>query len=194
MLGSTARRFSGSRQRRSLVLLSALVCGIATGATARNQGGHMKIESSAFGPMKAIPAKHTCEGDDVSPPLAWSGLPEGTKTLALIIDDPDAPDPKAPRRVWVHWVLFNIPAVAVGLDENATQLPLGTRVGVNDWKNAKYQGPCPPIGKHRYFHKLYALDTPIELDRPTKKELEAAMVGHILGTAELVGTYEKTKK
>jgi Raf kinase inhibitor-like YbhB/YbcL family protein len=154
----------------------------------------MQITSSSFTHQGAIPAKYTCEGSDTSPPLAWSGVPSSANSLALIVDDPDAPDPKAPKMTWVHWVVFNLPPIAGGLAEAAKPLP-GTAVeGLNDWKRAEYGGPCPPIGRHRYVHKLYALDTQLELKRPTKAELEAAMKGHILAQAELIGTYEKSKK
>ena len=141
-----------------------------------------------------IPSKYTCEGEDISPPLTWSGTPEGTKSFALIIDDPDAPDPAAPRMTWVHWVLYNLPSTVSELPEGALSetLPPGTREGQNDWKNLGYGGPCPPIGRHRYFHKLYALDVVLpELGAATKQELEEAMQDHILAKAMLVGTYEK---
>lgn len=151
----------------------------------------MKLESPMFQPMGSIPQKYTCEGQDTAPPLAWHGVPEDAKSLALIVDDPDAPDPKAPKMTWVHWVVFNIPIIASGLPEGGRPLPAGAVEGVNDWKRTGYGGPCPPIGRHRYFHKLYALDTTLQLKQPTKTELEAAMTGHILAHAELVGTYEK---
>jgi Raf kinase inhibitor-like YbhB/YbcL family protein len=159
----------------------------------RKQGAGMKLESAAFGAMGEIPKKYTCEGQDIAPPLAWSQLPHETKSLALIVDDPDAPDPKAPKMTWVHWVVFDIPSFAPGLPEGG-RLPAGAREGQNDWKRVGYGGPCPPIGRHRYFHKLYALDTELQLERPTKAELEAAMAGHILATAELIGTYQKQKR
>jgi len=153
----------------------------------------LSITSESFAAQGEIPRKYTCEGDDVSPPLSWSGAPAGTKSLALIVDDPDAPDPKAPRMTWVHWVLYNLPPTAAGLAKAVKTLPAGTQSGKNDWGRAGYGGPCPPIGRHRYFHKLYALDTLLEgLATPTKAELERAMAGHILGQAELVGTYIKT--
>lgn len=151
----------------------------------------MKLESPSFAHGTEIPRKHTCEGDDVSPALMWSGLPEGTRSLVLIVDDPDAPDPRAPRRTWVHWVLFNLPPQPSMLREGANPLPPGTAEGINDWKRSGYGGPCPPIGRHRYFHKLYALDTTLSLTRPTKDDVIAAMEGHVLGRAELIGTYEK---
>lgn len=152
----------------------------------------MKLTSSAFAHQGAIPGKYTCDGQDLSPPLAWADLPAGTRSLALIVDDPDAPDPAAPRMTWVHWVLYNVPPEASGLPEGAKSLPAGAGEGLNDWKRTGYGGPCPPIGRHRYFHKLYALDTVLpDLGKPTKSKLEAAMKGHVLAQAELVGTYQK---
>ena len=154
----------------------------------------MRLTSPSFGDGGEMPRRHTCEGDEVSPALAWSALPPGSKSLALIADDPDAPDPAAPRMTWVHWVLYGIPPSAAGLPEGASAatLPAGTREGVNDFKRAGYGGPCPPIGRHRYFFKLYALDTVLpDLAKPTKPKLEQAMEGHILGSAQLVGTYQK---
>jgi Raf kinase inhibitor-like YbhB/YbcL family protein len=153
----------------------------------------MTLTSPAFKPDGQIPSKYTCEGEDVSPALAWDGVPEGTKSLVLIIDDPDAPDPKAPQMVWVHWVVYNIPPDIKGLPENASKagLPQGTELGRNDFKKTAYGGPCPPIGRHRYFHKLYALDITLDLKRTSKPEIELAMKGHRLAHAELVGTYQK---
>ena len=155
------------------------------------------LSSSAFAPGGEIASLHTCEGEDVSPALTWSGVPESAESLVLIVDDPDAPDPKAPRMTWVHWVLYNIPMTATGLLEGiaADKLPPGTREGQNDWKRTGYGGPCPPIGRHRYFHKLYALDTVLpDLGTPTKAQVEKAMEGHVLAKAELMGTYQKTGK
>src|SRR6185503_15090564 len=122
-------------------------------------GMALTLVSSAFKAGASIPVEYTGNGDDRSPPLAWSGAPAGTKSFALISDDPDAPDPKAPKTTWVHWVLYDIPASARGLPEGATaaQLPNGAREGKNDWKRTGYGGPCPPTGRHRYFFKLYAL-------------------------------------
>jgi hypothetical protein len=154
----------------------------------------LRITSPAFSDGAAIPAKYTCEGEDVSWALAWSGVPEGTKSLVLIVDDPDAPDPAAPQRTWVHWVLYDLPPDAIGLAESvaADGLPPGTKVGLNDWKRTDYGGPCPPIGRHRYFNKLYALDKTLsELRKPTKADVEAAMRGHVLAEAQIVGTYQK---
>jgi Raf kinase inhibitor-like YbhB/YbcL family protein len=156
--------------------------------------GTMRIVSTAFTHEGAIPSLYTCEGKDVSPPLAWSEIPPGTKSLALIVDDPDAPDPAAPKMTWVHWVLYNLPPTSDGLPENAKTLPAGTKEGMNDWKRTGYGGPCPPIGRHRYFHKLFALDTVLpDLKQPTKAKLEEAMKGHILSEARLMGTYQKVK-
>ena len=154
----------------------------------------LTLTSSAFQQGGAIPSRFTCEGTDTSPPLAWSGVPDGTRSLALVVDDPDAPDPAKPKRVYVHWVLHDIPPTADGLPEGVTgaQLPAGTREGRNDWGRTGYGGPCPPIGRHRYFFKLYALDAELaDLGTPTKAELEAAMRGHVIEQAELMGTYEQ---
>ncbi len=156
----------------------------------------LSITSPAFVHQGEIPTRFTCEGADVSPALAWSGLPASTQSLALIVADPDAPDPAAPRMTWVHWVLYNLPPTASGLPEavRPAELPAGTLEGINDWRRTGYGGPCPPIGRHRYFHKLYALDAVLpDLGRPTKDRLEKAMAGHILGQAELLGTYIKSR-
>lgn len=156
----------------------------------------LRITSPAFSDGAPMPAKFTCEGQDLSPPLAWSGVPDGTESLVLIVDDPDAPDPKAPRMTWVHWVLYDLPPSTTGLAEGIKTgaLPPGTKVGLNDWKRADFGGPCPPIGRHRYFHKLYALDTKLSgLSKPTKADVEAAMRGHVLAEAQLVGTYQKAR-
>ncbi len=150
----------------------------------------LKLESSAFAAGAEIPMRYTGDGEDVSPPLAWSDLPAGTKSLALIVDDPDAPGPPAPRMVWVHWVLFNIPPSTTSLSEGVRTLPAGTGEGLNDWKRTGYGGPAPPIGRHRYVFKLYALDEKLSLaGPPTKAQLEKAMRGHILAQATLIGTY-----
>jgi hypothetical protein len=150
----------------------------------------------AFRHQGEIPSRYTCDGDDISPSLVWSGVPAGAKSLVLIVDDPDAPDPKAPKMTWVHWLLYNIPPTANGLPEHVApkNLPQGTLEGVNDWKRTGYGGPCPPIGCHRYFHKLYALDTVLpDMNRPTKSRLEGAMKEHILSQTEIVGTYQRSR-
>lgn len=152
------------------------------------------LNSTEFTDGGEIPSKYTCQGEDISPPLVWQEVPNGTRSLVLIVDDPDAPDPKAPRMTWVHWVLYNIPPQVKGLSAGLTSssLPSGAREGINDWKRKGYGGPCPPIGRHRYFHKLYALDAEIkEMVNPTKADIEKAMKGHIIAKAQLVGTYEK---
>lgn len=156
-----------------------------------------KLTSPAFGQNGSIPPQYTCEGDDISPPLAWYDIPPGTKSLALIVDDPDAPDPAKPQRVYVHWIVYNMSPITLKLPLNAarTGLPLKALHGTNDWGKQTYGGPCPPVGRHRYFFKLYALDMVLNsLKNPTKAELEEAMAGHLVGHAELVGTYEKRKK
>jgi Raf kinase inhibitor-like YbhB/YbcL family protein len=155
----------------------------------------LTITSPTFPSRGAIPRKHTCDGEGVAPALEWSGVPDGTQSLALIVDDPDAPDPAAPKRTFVHWVIYNIPPTASGLPEGASgrSLPNGTAEGRNDAKGSGYTGPCPPVGRHRYFFHLYALDT--RLDRPTEMtrgQVDEAMSGHVLETAELMGTYERT--
>ncbi|NOY46426.1 MAG: YbhB/YbcL family Raf kinase inhibitor-like protein [Deltaproteobacteria bacterium] len=155
-----------------------------------------EIRSPAFADGAEIPVRYTCDGDDVSPPLEWTGVPAGTQSLVLIVDDPDAPDPRAPRMTWVHWVLYNLPPETRGLPEgvSASDLPPGTGQGLNDWKRTGYGGPCPPVGRHRYFHKLYALSERLpDLGTPTKAALLRAMEGKVLGKAELVGTYERAR-
>ena len=155
----------------------------------------MVLTSTAFEHNGEIPGLYTCDGQNISPPLAWKDLPEAAKSLVLIVYDPDAPDPKAPKMTWVHWVLYNIPPNINNLQQAVKHgdLPFGTLEGLNDWKSTGYGGPCPPIGRHRYFHKLYALDEVLpDMGTPTKAKLEKAMAGHIIATLELVGTYERT--
>jgi Raf kinase inhibitor-like YbhB/YbcL family protein len=157
----------------------------------------LTLISSAFSHQGSVPQRYTCDGDDISPPLAWSGAPAGTKSFVLVVDDPDAPDPRAPRMTWVHWLLYNLPATAQTLPEGVkgAALPTGTKEGRNDWKRTGYGGPCPPIGRHRYFHKLYALDTILpDLGAPSKSDLERAMAGNILAQTELIATYEKARR
>lgn len=154
----------------------------------------MTIQSSSFQHNGKIPVRHTCDGKNVSPPLSWTGVPAGTKSLVLIVDDPDAPDPAAPRMTWVHWVLYNIPVGTNGLPESvaARELPAGTLQGINDWNHPGYGGPCPPIGSHRYFHKLFALDVVLpDMKHPTKAVLEKAMQGHIIAHSSLIGLYRR---
>jgi Raf kinase inhibitor-like YbhB/YbcL family protein len=154
----------------------------------------LNLTSTAFAHEGEIPKIHTCEGQDVSPPLAWSGVPAKAKSLVLIMDDPDAPDPAAPKMTWVHWVLYDISPSATGLPQGVSpeELPGGTLQGISDFKRTGYGGPCPPIGRHRYFHKLYALDVVLpDLKKPHKPDVEKAMKGHIIGQAVLIGTYQK---
>jgi hypothetical protein len=181
-------------QRCSTVIAAVLTITMTAAAALARGEGNMRISSTAFNDQGEIPALYACEGRDLSPPLAWSDIPVGAKSLALIVDDPDAPDPDAPQMTWVHWVLYNLPATDGGLAESVKALPAGTLEGLNDWKRTGYGGPCPPIGRHRYFHKLYALDAMLpDLKRPTKAKLEEAMKGHIIGEARLMGTYQKRR-
>jgi len=157
----------------------------------------LQLTSSAFVNGASIPRQCTCEGADRSPPLSWSGAPAATRSFVLVVDDPDAPDPAAPKMTWVHWVLYNLAPNTTSLVEAVAPraLPAGTLQGKNDWRRTGYGGPCPPIGRHRYFHKLYALDCVLpDLGEPTKDQLLRAMHGHVLAQAELVGTYEKQRR
>jgi Raf kinase inhibitor-like YbhB/YbcL family protein len=173
---------------RLLSLSAALLAAAATAAP--REVASMTLTSPAFSANGSIPSRHTCDGDDVSPALQWSGVPSGTKSLALVVADPDAPDPKAPKMTWVHWVLYDVPPDTKGLPEGGT-LPSGAREGNNDWGKTGWRGPCPPVGRHRYVHTLYALDTVLpDLAHPTRAKLLKAMEGHVLGTAELIGTYQ----
>ncbi|HZO18521.1 MAG TPA: YbhB/YbcL family Raf kinase inhibitor-like protein [Gemmatimonadaceae bacterium] len=155
------------------------------------------IESSAFKNQGTISREYTCDGEDVSPSIRWSGAPEKARSYALIVDDPDAPDPAAPKRVYVHWVLYDIPPSITKIDEDGEDavVKAGARQGKNDWGRTGYGGPCPPIGRHRYFFKLYALDTTLgDLGTPTKRDVEKAMEGHVLASATIMGTYQRDGK
>ena len=179
----------------ALFALYYTVC-MPTGMPRTEETMPLTITSTVFIDGGEIPSRYTCQGDDSSPPLEWRGVPDTARSLALIVDDPDAPDPKAPRMTWVHWVLFNLPPDTTGLPEGVTadDLPSGAGQGINSWNRTGYGGPCPPVGRHRYFHKLYALDTVLALsDKPTSKALETAMQGHVIGQTELVGTYQKSR-
>ena len=152
------------------------------------------LTSPSFDDQGSIPRKQSCEGGEVAPSLSWSGAPGASKSFVLIVDDPDAPDPQAPKKTWVHWILYDIPPTTTALPEGTTSktLPPGTREGLNDWKRTGYGGPCPPTGRHRYFHQLYALDIVLgDMGHPTKAAVENAMKGHIVAQARLVGTYQK---
>jgi Raf kinase inhibitor-like YbhB/YbcL family protein len=177
---------------RQIAVVLAVISGVAFIGDAKGANmATLSVTSSAFNAGGSIPRKYTCEGEDIAPPLEWSGIPAGAKSLALIVDDPDAPDPKAPQRTWVHWVVYDMPPATTGLPEGGA-LPAGAYEGKNDWGRTGYGGPCPPIGRHRYFHKVYALDVVLgNLGQATKAQLEAAMKGHILAQAQLMGTYQK---
>jgi Raf kinase inhibitor-like YbhB/YbcL family protein len=181
--------------RRGGAALAALACAALAASPARGEPGDLALRSSAFSAQGEIPSRYTCDGADLSPPLAWNDPPAGTRSFALIVDDPDAPDPQAPKLTWVHFIAYDIPAAARELaeDAGAGRLPAGARSGRNDWKREGWGGPCPPIGRHRYFFKLYALDAQLgNLGAPSKTALEQAMQGHVLARAELVGTYART--
>lgn len=177
-------------------LMAAMAVAIAMplGSGGKEAAMTLTLASPAFAPGMSMSARHTCDGDEVSPPLQWTGAPAGTKGFALIVDDPDAPDPAAPQRTWVHWVLYDIPATTHALPEAVAQaqLPPGTRQGVNDWNRTGYGAPCPPKGRHRYVFKLYALDRALpDLHQPDKAQLLKAMEGHVVAHAQLIGTYQR---
>jgi Raf kinase inhibitor-like YbhB/YbcL family protein len=151
------------------------------------------LDSPAFGPGEDIPERYTCEGEGLSPPLRWIGFPQSTRAFALVVEDPDANYPGAPQGAYVHWIVFNLPASVTSLEEGVKKLPGGARFGLNQGGQATFGGPCPPRGRHRYRHRIYALDDFLRLSSPDKKGLERAMEGHVLGMAELVGFYEKRK-
>lgn len=177
--------------------------GAGTQAEERRPGGEpnvtkqqmtLSLKSAAFAPDGPIPPRYTCDGADVSPPLKWQGVPADAKSLALIIEDPDAPDPAAPKTTWIHWILYNIPPALRELPEDLARhgLPPGVLEGLNDWKRTGYGGPCPPIGTHRYFHRLYALNGLLpDLRRPCKSMLAHAMQGKVVAEAVLVGRYAR---
>ena len=180
--------------QRDAARVGALAAGAARQPEQEVAAMGLKLRSTAFAEGQDIPRLYTCDGDDVSPPLAWEGIPPGTASLALVVDDPDAPDPAAPKMTWVHWVLYDLPSTSAGLPQGVKRadLPAGANEGLNDWRRTGYGGPCPPKGRHRYFFKLYALDTQLpKLSTPTKAAVEQAMAGHIVAKAELVGTYQR---
>jgi hypothetical protein len=146
--------------------------------------------------MGEIPVAFTCDGENISPELSWSDIPKNAKSLVLIVDDPDAPNPAAPKLTWVHWLLYNIPVTSTQLPKaiSSAALPKNALEGKNDWKKTGYGGACPPLGKHRYFHKLYALDTVLpDLHEPNKAKLAQAMLGHIIEKSQLIGTYQHAR-
>lgn len=173
------------------VIALQLIYSATPGRTQGAKAMTLELYSTAFLPKAGIPRRYTCDGADVSPLLSWRGLPEGTESLVLIVDDPDAPDPANPKMTWVHWVLYNLPASTTALPEAVETLPRGTKEGLNDWKRTGYGGPCPPIGRHRYFFKLFALDVVLpDLGKATKVRIEEAMAPHVLAMAVLMGTYQ----
>jgi hypothetical protein len=152
------------------------------------------LTSSAFSNEGEIPSRHTCDGPDLSPPLAWRGTPPAARSLALVVVDPDAPDPRAPRQTWTHWILYNLPADCTRLPEGVSpaEVPAGTLSGTTDFGRTGWGGPCPPIGCHRYYFRLHALTEPLpDLHEPTRQQLEQAIGDKVLATAELLGTYRK---
>ncbi len=178
---------------RPIVLIASLLYAVASPAEGESDMS-LSLTSKDFPRLGEMPPVCTCDGGDQSPELSWSGIPPETKSLVLIVDDPDAPDPAKPKMTWVHWLLYNIPPATTELPHavDPKALPAGTLHGKNDWKRIGYGGPCPPIGRHRYFHKLYALDVVLpDLREPDKAHLEAAMAGHIIAQAELIGTYRR---
>ncbi len=187
-----------SRNKRDFILLASLgflclLMGTTDGVYATTKGGakmSITITSTAFNDGDMIPRDYTCDGENISPPLAWKGVPEGAKSLALIFDDPDAP-----AGTWVHWVLFNIPTTTHALPQNtppAKVLENGAKHGTTDFKRLGYGGPCPPSGTHRYYLKLYALDVELEQESGlTKADLLDAMKGHILAEGQLMGRYAR---
>ncbi len=180
---------------KSFVIAVFFYCFCFFQSSAFGRGGTtmtLVVSSPAFANKQSIPVRYTCEGKDISPPLQFTGIPEGTASLVLIVDDPDAPDPAAPKMTWVHWLLYNLPPDTSGLPEAVTSFPPGTELGTNDFGRTRYGGPCPPIGEHRYRFKLYALDTMLpDLGQPDKETLLHAMDGHILEQALLIGLYQK---
>jgi Raf kinase inhibitor-like YbhB/YbcL family protein len=150
----------------------------------------LQVSSSAFSANGSIPIEHTGDGQDVAPPLAWSAAPQGTKSIAILVEDPDAPNPAAPQRTWVHWIVTGLPASVTSLP-GGDRLPADAAVGTNDWGERVWMGPMPPVGRHRYFFKIFALDIALAAPGITKLELLSAMKGHIIAQGELVGTYEK---
>ncbi len=174
-----------------IVLMVSVIVDVQAGSDRRDTMS-LTLTSPAFEHEGNIPAEYTCDGKDISPELNWTGIPDEARSLVLIVDDPDAPDPAAPKMTWVHWLLYNLPISSIGLGKGIRDgdLPVGTLQGLNDWKREGYGGPCPPKGRHRYFHKLYALDAVLpDLSRPTKAKVEEAMAGHVVDEAVLMGTY-----
>ena len=182
----------------ALMMLFVVACAKQPAATTSNPSDtqtppattNMKLASSAFTEGQAIPHQYTCNGINISPPLEWTGIPKSAKTLAIIADDPDAP-----AGTWVHWVIYNLPADTMGMIENlppTEEIKGGGLQGKNDFEKIGYGGPCPPSGTHRYFFKLYSIDTELPLKAgATKAEVEKAMAGHVVAQGQLMGTYRR---
>jgi Raf kinase inhibitor-like YbhB/YbcL family protein len=181
-----------NKKNNILFMLTILLCGVGPNSIAQKGDGKMAITitSSAFKEGGMIPAKYTCDGQDISPPIKWQQVPKDAKSFALISDDPDAP-----IGVWVHWVMWNIPSEANELVEGVPavkEFQNGSKQGINDFMQHGYGGPCPPNGTHRYYFRIYALDAMLDLpDRATKKDLVAAMKNHILAEGSLMGKYQR---
>ncbi len=176
---------------KALIYWLLLIWLAMTGSAAIG-GEQMQISATAFDDGGEIPRRYTCQGEDRSPELHFSGVPADARSLVLIVDDPDAPDPAAPKMTWVHWLLYNLPPTSKSLPTAVADLPAGTLAGLNDWQRTGYGGPCPPIGRHRYFFKLYALDLLLDdLKSPDKPALLAAIEGHVIAQATLIGRYQK---
>jgi len=172
---------------RSILISMAIVLLVASGAVGKEafKMNTFSIESSAFKDNSSIPRKYSCDGKDINPPLAIQNVPNGTKSLALIVDDPDAP-----VGIWVHWVVWDIDPGTKQIAENS--VPPGSVQGTNDFGKTNHGGPCPPSGTHRYFFKLYALDTKLDMKgKIVKKDIEKAMKGHVLGEAQTMGLYKR---
>ena len=187
LLRYVRRKLTSARYSAAIGILAGAACVLALHVTSREVTGMVafQISSPVFKQNQMIPSKHTCDGADVSPPLLIGNIPAGTKSLALIVDDPDAP-----AGTWVHWVLWNIDPKTTEIGEDS--VPSGAAQGMNDFKKSKYGGPCPPSGTHRYFFKLYALDAAIDPGKgATKAGLERSMRGHVIEYAELVGLYKR---
>jgi Raf kinase inhibitor-like YbhB/YbcL family protein len=177
---------------KSLIIVQIVLFLLAGSEDAKEVNFVIRVTSPGFENQGEIHKKYTCDGEDIAPALAWSNVPEKTKSFALIVDDPDAPDPANPRMTWVHWVLYDLPPETVDFPEGVVASVLHALDGLNDWNRTGYGGPCPPIGRHRYFFKLFALDTRLgDLHRPTSAQLLRAFTGHLLAEARVVGLYAK---
>lgn len=197
---SSLSRWPGLRRPWALALLAGLVlCACRTpkqpaSSPSASPSSTLALESSAFEAGAIIPTVHTCRGKDIAPELSWDGVPEGTESLVLIMDDPDGPSPENPRFTFVHWVVYDLPPETRHLPEGvrSRDLPAGSRVAPNDFGLRRYSGPCPPVGRHRYVFKLYALDTTLgRVPFASNDRVLAAMEGHVLDRTELVGRFQR---